>query len=146
LAYVLVDDAALAEELVQEAFVGLYLSWHKLRSASSARSYVRASVLNSARSELRSRQRRRRRPSRPECSQVPSAEDEAVARLVDDGVLVAIRRLPPRQREVVLLRYWLELSVSDTAAALRISEGSVKSAASRGLHAVRERLGGGENG
>jgi RNA polymerase sigma-70 factor (sigma-E family) len=140
LAAVMVDEVALAEEIVQDAFVNLHTNWARLSEPAAAAAYVRRSVVNAARSELR--RRRRHRSRRTEGDPLPAASPETltVAQEERQAVLAAVKRLPKRQREVVILRYWQDLSEADIAAALGISTGSVKSAASRGLDAVEKSL------
>jgi RNA polymerase sigma-70 factor (sigma-E family) len=140
LAFLLVDDVALAEEIVQESFIGLYQHWNNLANADAAYAYVRASVVNRGRSELRRRGRqRRRRPSSDEAL-TPSSESTVVSRDEHRRVLAAVQGLPKRQREVLVLRYWQNMSEADIAVILRISKGSVKSAASRGVGAVKRQI------
>lgn len=140
LAVLLVDDLPTAEDVVQEAFAKLYAGWERLRAPDAAVAYLRTAVVNGARSVLRRRRTARLfvwRTAVPE----PGA-DAAVLRAEEhDGVLAALRRLPRRQREVLVLRYWYDLSESDIAQTLGISPGTVKSTASRGLARLATSLG-----
>lgn len=140
LATLLTGDRGVAEDLVHDAFVGLQGRWDRLSDHSSAAGYLRVSVVNAS----RSRQRRlmvtlkHARASEPESG---SAAD-ATALLADDhrAVIETLKLLPRRQREVLILRYWLELSESEIATTLGISRGTVKSTASRALHAMEHLL------
>jgi RNA polymerase sigma factor (sigma-70 family) len=107
LAYVMVDDLPSAEDVVQEAFCGLYRQWDRLKDADSAMFYVRASVLNGCRSVLRRRAVRRR----VWADQPPAASAEAVVLSGEELEVVfrAVGRLPHRQREVLVLRFYLDL-------------------------------------
>jgi len=140
LAVVLVDDVGLAEEIVQDAFAGLFQRWDQLADPAAAPGYVRRSVINAARSELRRRGSRRQRTWRLDREPTASAESIAMLGAAHRAVLSAVRELPRRQREVVLLRYWQGLSERQIAETLNISTGSVKSAASRGLDTVERQL------
>ncbi len=135
-AMLLVDDKETAEDVVMDAFVGLRLRWRGLRDPEESFRYLRSSVLNGARSKLRRRrvQRLVDRPQRPGTD--PSAEAVALARHDDRTLAAAVRRLPRRQREVIVLRYYLDLSEAEIADTLGISPGSVKSHASRAVHAL----------
>ena len=141
LAYLLADDLTLAEDLVQDAFLGLYRRRGALLDPVAALGYLRTSVVNGSRSALR--RRRTVRTYADRLRPVPEDAEPADRRLmraaVNDEVLSALRMLPPRQREVLVLRYWSDLSERQIATTLGISEGSVKSAASRGLDRL-ERL------
>lgn len=139
-AVLLVDDLAAAEDVVQDAFIGLHRRQGQLRSTDAALAYVRTSVVNGARSVLRKR-RTVRLHLRIASPMTVEAADEPALRSVDrQSALAAVRRLPKRQREVLVLRYWSELSEAEIAATLGISPGSVKSAASRGLDSVEKML------
>jgi RNA polymerase sigma-70 factor (sigma-E family) len=130
LAMLMLADQQSAEDVVQDAFLGLYRRWGSLSDPAKALVYVRSSVLNGCRTVLR--RRSRRFPSVLE----PDAESaEALALLGEEHreVLAALRRLPARQREAVVLRHCLGLSEDETAQAMKISRGTVKSASSRGI-------------
>lgn len=143
LAVLLVDDRASAEDIVQDAFVALHR--RPPRSADSAAAYLRICVVNNARSALRRRGTVRRHlaslPTRV-VEQAPAADRSILVADQHAEVLAAVRALPPRQREVLVLRYWSELSEAEIAEALGISTGTVKSSASRGLDALERSLGG----
>lgn len=139
LAVLLVDDDGSAEDLVQDAFARLHRRWGRLRDEDAAYGYLRAAVVNGSRSRLR-RLRTARRYTAPHDAHLPSPEGAAVLREEHEDVRAALRALPARQREVLVLRYWSDLSEADIAATLGISRGAVKSHASRGVAAVAHRL------
>lgn len=126
--------------MVQDAFIGLYRALPRLRDHDQVLPYLRAAVINGSRSVLRSRRRAllRRVQHEPPAS---SAESAALAGEDRRAVLAAVTRLPPRAREVLVLRYYLDLPDQEIAAALGISRGTVSSTASRGLAAVARELG-----
>jgi RNA polymerase sigma-70 factor (sigma-E family) len=140
LAALLLDDVGSSEEVVQDAFVKVHLGWGRLADPERAPAYLRSAVLNGARSRMRHRQVQARYlqvvppPS-------PSAEAGALAADEHDRVIAALRCLPARQREAVVLRYYLDLSEAEMAAAMSISAGSVKTHVHRGLAALHETLG-----
>jgi RNA polymerase sigma-70 factor (sigma-E family) len=138
LATLLLGDVGAAEEVVQEAFVRLDGAWHRLKEPSAALPYLRSIVLNLARSRLR-HHRVARSGEVDDCPSPPA--DEAVL-LHDDQreVIAAVRTLSHRQQEVVILRYWQNLSEAEIAAALGISRGAVKSHAHRAMAALAEKL------
>lgn len=138
-ARVLVGDEQTAEDVVQDAFVSVYASWHRIRSEADTPGYLYRSVVNGARSRLRRLGVARRLHLAP-ASAVPSAEDAALAGLATGPLLTVLRTLSRREREVVLLRYYLDLSEAETAGILGLSRGSVKAYGSRGLAALRSTL------
>jgi len=138
-ASLLVDDRETAEDVVQDAFVRLHRRWLLLRDPDKALAYLRTSVVNGSRSRLR--RRRTERGFVPAASEDhPSAEHTvlrtAELRAVSDGLAA----LPRRQREVLVLRYYLDLSEAEIAGSLGISRGSVKSHAARGIAALAARM------
>jgi RNA polymerase sigma-70 factor (sigma-E family) len=135
LALLMVGDLATAEDVVQDAFEQLHRRWRSLRKQSSALEYARSAVLNGCRSVLRRRLVARRHEARMAIPALPAA-DAVVALEQRTELIDAFRSLPRRQREVLALRYFLDMSVADVAATLRISEGAVRSTASRGLDAL----------
>ncbi len=140
LAWLLVHDAAEAEEIVQDAFVKAHVSMaRRLDDPAKAAAYLRSAVLNGARSRLRRRQVARRHPLAP-IPPAAGAEVAALAELEHERVLAALARLPRRQRECLVLRYYLDLPVADIALALGVSAGSVKTHIHRGLAALAELL------
>jgi RNA polymerase sigma-70 factor (sigma-E family) len=146
LAWLLVHDQQAAEDVVQEAFVATYRRWGSLRSPDAALGYLRTATVNGSRSALRKRGVRERYAAAQALSPdhtrpVDSAETSALVRTQRDEVLGVLYALPSRQREVLVLRYYLDLSESAIADALGISRGAVKSHASRGISTLRSRLG-----
>jgi RNA polymerase sigma-70 factor (sigma-E family) len=139
LASLLVDDRETSEEVVQDAFVKVYLARGRLRDTDRALPYLRSAVLNGARSQLRRRRVRRAQPA-PQLRVVGSAEDTAVAGEETRRVMRALRSLPVRQRECLALRYYLDLSEAEIAETLGISAGSVKQHAHRGVEALGRTL------
>ena len=143
LAALLVDDIDTAEEVVQDAFLGLTVAAPRLRDANAAVGYLHTSVVNGARSAMRRRRTVRgflARTTQPDPS--PPADLGVDAAGTRNEVLAALGSLPPRMREVLVLRYWSELSESQIAHTLGISEGTVKSTASRALDRLEKMLGG----
>src|SRR5262249_5640775 len=138
LAVVMLGNRQAAEDVVQEAFCGLYRRWSQLAEPDRALFYVRASVLNGCRSELRVRLRNSRRASRALPDSVASAEELVLIADEHREVLAAIRRLPDRQREALVLRYFLDLPEPDIARAMGITRGTVKSTTSRALAALAQ--------
>jgi RNA polymerase sigma-70 factor (sigma-E family) len=140
LAVLLVDDLPTAEDIVQDVFAALYRRHGPdLRSIADPHAYLTAGVMNAARSVLR-RRRTARAYLPPPAATAPAAEDQALLREGDRRVLAALGGLTVRQRQVVVLRYWSDLTEQEIADVLRISRGTVKSTASRALAALRERL------
>jgi RNA polymerase sigma-70 factor (sigma-E family) len=132
----LLRDVGAAEEVVQEAFVGLYRRWSRIRDPEAAAGYLRQAVINGSRSALRRRGTADR--AAPSLHVVDaSSPDVAVDVVARRTVLDALAQLPERQREVLVLRYYGDLSEAEIAAALGISAGAVKSYASRGVHTLR---------
>ena len=134
LAYVMLGDRAAAEDVVQEAFGGLYRRWDQLTDVDRALPYVRSSVLNGCRSALR-----RRRVQDIQAVHQPSAVSAETAVLASEErreVMRALRRLPDRQREVLVLRFYLDQPEAAIAQAMGISQGTVRSTAHRALVAL----------
>lgn len=140
LAILLVDDPGTAEDVVQEAFTGLHRHWSGLRDEAAAVGYLRTAVVNGSRSVLR-----RRRTARdyvpPHQVNARSAESLAMLSAEHQSVVDALSTLPPRQREVLVLRYYGGLSESEISDATGVSRGTVKSTASRALDAVARVMG-----
>jgi len=142
LAALLCDDQASAEDVVQDAYAGLYRRWRQLRDPHNAVAYLNKMVVNGSRDDL-SRRRRVNASMRrmvPQAEALSSAEHDVVARDDAERLWQAIRQLPRRQRQVLVLRYYLDQSESEIASTLSISRGSVKQHASRGLAALSGRL------
>ena len=142
LATLLTRDASVAEEIVADAFVALHRRWHHLADQAAAHGYLRTSVVNGSRSALRHRQvvERLRRPGPAD---PPGPEERAVQSSEDARVLTALHTLPRRQQEVLILRYYADMSEHDIAATLGISRGAVKTHAHRAMTALRSALTGG---
>lgn len=139
----LVGDTGVAEDVVQDAFVAMHAKWGRLREPEHALAYLRQAVVNRSRSVLRHRgvvQRHAEREGRLPAEPALGADDSAVAADRRTRVLAALQRLPRRQREVLVLRYYENLSEAEIAETLGISRGAVKSHASRGAAALREQL------
>jgi RNA polymerase sigma-70 factor (sigma-E family) len=140
LARLFVDDRNAAEDLVQEAFIRLARSAHRIRDESKAAAYLRSIVLNLARDNNR-RGLVSLRHHLPEDDRRASTED--VIELEEDKqeVIDALRELPHRQRTALVLRYYEELGIDDIADAMGISRNSVKTHLQRGLTALQQQLG-----
>ncbi|GAA1500678.1 SigE family RNA polymerase sigma factor [Dactylosporangium maewongense] len=140
LAVLMVDDLPTAEDVVQDVFAALYQRHGAdLRAIADPHAYLTAGVMNASRSVLR-RRRSARAYVPPPASPAPAAEDEALLPGEDQELLAALARLTVRQRQVVVLRYWSELSEREIAEALHVSRGTVKSTANRALTILRDAL------
>lgn len=137
LAILLVDDVASAEDVVQEAFAALYRQWGSLRDTAAAIGYLRTSVVNGSRSMLR-RRRTARAYVPPDPGTARSAESLAIMSAEHRAVVQAMGDLAPRQREVLVLRYYGGLSEAEIADATGMSKGTVKSTASRAVARLAE--------
>ena len=135
-AYALCGDWHRAEDVVQTALVKAYLAWPRLRDEGHEEAYVRRAILTSHIDEGRRPWRRERTPLEGHDRAVVAPAPEERSALVE-----ALQTLPEMQRQVVVLRYLLDLSVEETAHELGITTGTVKSHASRGRDALRSRLG-----
>jgi RNA polymerase sigma-70 factor (sigma-E family) len=135
-AYLLCGDWHRAEDLVQVAFTKLYLAWDRVARHETLDGYVRQTLVRTFLDERRLGWWRRVRVtgSLPEPDPVSHPTEDRL------DLFAALATVPRRQRAVLILRYWEDLSVEDTAALLRCSEGTVKSQAARGLAALRGRL------
>ena len=138
-AMLLVDDVESAKDCAQDAFVGFYRK--PPRQADAQIGYLHKSVVNAARSMLRRRGTVRRHLRNAEPHPVEGADQPVIVGAEHAALMAALRQLPQRQREVLVLRYWSELSEAEIAAALGIRPGTVKSAASRALAALETKLG-----
>jgi RNA polymerase sigma-70 factor (sigma-E family) len=150
LALVMLGDPSAAEDVVQDAFLGLYRRWNSLADPAVAPSYLRTSVLNGCRTALRHRSRRGvladgtagAHDEGAFAEPMLESAEATVARGEEHrAVLAAIRRLPIRQREALVLRYYLDMTEDQAAEAMRVSRGTVKSATSRAVAAVGRMLG-----
>jgi len=139
-AYLLCGDWHAAQDAVQTAFTRLYLVWPRLHEREAVEPYVRRIILRAVLDQRRlARFRREASWARPP-DHAPAADltESTPDRL---AVLAALARVPPRQRAVLVLRYWEDQSVEDVAQALGCSTGTVKSQAARGLQTLRSLLG-----
>lgn len=140
LAALLVDDVDAAQDIVQDTFAATYRR-HGLRltGVDDPLRYLRRGVVNGSRSLLR-----RRRTARawvpPHLPPAPSPEEDAMRAESDRELRAALDRLRPRQREVLVLRYFAGLSEADIARTLRVPQGTVKSTANRALKALHRML------
>jgi len=140
LAHVMLGDRAAAEDVVQDAFAGLYRRWPQLTDHGKAQAYLRSAVLNGCRSAAR-RAGRAAPPVFVTVEHAPSAESALLDSQARGAVLAALRRLPARQREALVLRYYLDLPDSQIAAAMAVGESTVRSTVHRGLAALERILG-----
>jgi len=146
LSVLLVRDQETAEEVVQDAFVALHGKWRGLRDPHLGLAYLRQSVVNRSRSVLRHRAVEVRHlttaasQEAAAASSLPGADETVVRRAGRTAVLDALQRLSTRQREVLVLRYYLDLDEAGIADALGISRGAVKSHAFRAAAALRTLL------
>ena len=142
LASLLVDDLAVCEELAQEAFARLAAKPRVLRDPDKAPAYLRSAVLNGARSVLRRRDPVPRLRVVSSTAAGPEQPEDAAGRHEEQAaVLAALRTLPDRQRDVLVLRYWMDLSEAEIASTLGIGAGTVKTHTKRGLDTLAARLG-----
>ena len=135
-AYLLVGDRGEAEDLVQTALAKTYASWGRVRDVAAAPGYARVALVNTASSWFRRKAWRNERPTDRLPDVVHETDPTDRPALVD-----ALAQLAPRQRAVVVLRYYEDLSVAETARALGCTEGTVKSQTSDGLARLRTLLG-----
>lgn len=140
LARLFVDDRNAAEDLVQEAFIRLARSAHRIRDETKAAPYLRSIVLNLARDNNR-RGLVSLRHHLPLDDHRASTEDEIELREDQQDLIEALKDLPHRQRTALVLRYYEELGIDDIAEAMEISRNSVKTHLQRGLAALEQRLG-----
>jgi len=148
-------DRAAAEDIVQDAFFGLYRRWDGVPNMTAPLAYLRVSVMNGCRTALRRRSRlglwsgggfggnldeAALAESGPFARLAESAEASVLLGEEQRLVAAALRKLPRRQREAVVLRYYLDLSIEETAQVMGISLGTVKSATHRALAAVGRTL------
>ena len=144
LSVLLVRDVGTAEEVVQDAFVAMHGRWGRLREPENALAYLRQSVVNGSRSVLRHRKvvdRHLQGERRQGQLTVPGADHSVLQGDRRAAVLDALAALPRHQREVLALRYYLDLTEAQIADTLGVSRGAVKSHASRGADALRRLLG-----
>ena len=138
LAYGLTGDQGHAEDVAQAAFARAYASWPRVRRSGDPDAYVRQIVIN----ENRNRFRKRRVAERLTDTALIDVPWTDATRESDErsALIAALQRLGPRQRAVIVLRYWMDLTEHETAASLNCSVGTVKSQASRGLATLRDSI------
>jgi RNA polymerase sigma-70 factor (sigma-E family) len=122
--------------VVQECFIAMHDGWHRLRDKDKALSYLKQAVVNRCRSELRHRSMVQRNAPKP-APDMPSAEQDAMSLLERSAVIAALKALPDRQRQALVLRYYADLSEAQIAKTMGISQGAVKSHTARGVAALR---------
>ncbi len=133
------DDRNAAEDLVQEAFLRFRRSFHRIESPDKALAYLRSIVLNLARDyNRRGLLSLRHRPAEQESA--PSPEDRIIMREDQQQVIDALQVVPRRQRDCLVLRYYLDLAVPEISDTLGLSVNSVKTHLRRGLAALEARL------
>jgi RNA polymerase sigma-70 factor (sigma-E family) len=140
LAAFLVGDVAIAEDVVQDSFVAMHDTWRRLRNNEKALSYLRRSVVSRSRSVLRDRIVTGWQAPVPSAS-TPSAGPSDPGQLEPAAVVTALRSLPPRQREALVLRCYGELSDDQIAAAMGITKGAVKGHTAQAMAALQAVLG-----
>jgi RNA polymerase sigma-70 factor (sigma-E family) len=128
-----------AEDIVEDAFCALHRRWHKLRDPDAAVGYLRSAICNLTRMRLRHQRIVRDHHEDPH-PDADSAESIAVLREDQREVIAALRRLSDRQREALVLRYWLGLREPEVAHAMGISRGAVKAHTARGMAGLRRAL------
>jgi len=139
-AYALTGDVSSADDLLQATLVKVYVHWRKVLRADSPDAYVRRIMVNQAASTWRSRGRRREvlaSEPRPETANDPGFDGDLAT---SDELWQLVHTLPPRQRAVVVLRYYEDLSEREIADVLGIAAGTVKGLASAAMSKLRDRL------
>ena len=139
LAYALTGDQGHAEDVAQAAFARAYAFWPKVRRTGNPEAYVRRIVINENRNRFRRPRVAERLTDAPESARADTASADTTRQYDERSALMAaLQRLGPRQRAVVVLRYWLGLTEAEAAAELNCSVGTVKSQASRALATLRQ--------
>jgi RNA polymerase sigma-70 factor (sigma-E family) len=138
LAALLVRDIPAAEKVVQDSFLALRGAWDRLKDTEKALAYLRQAVVNRSRYVLRHQMAAGQSLQQP--PDMPPAEPRALAFLEQPAVAAALRELPERQREAIVLHYYANLPEAEIAATMRISRGAVKSHTARGMSALRAAL------
>lgn len=137
IAYAICGDWHRADDVLQTALIKLYASWPQIRNAGAEEAYARQIIVRADLDDRRRAWRRRERGGLDGHDRAARADVPVEDR---SALFEALQSLPVMQRKVVVLRHWLGLSVGETAAELRIAEGTVKSHTSRGLAALRTAL------
>jgi RNA polymerase sigma-70 factor (sigma-E family) len=133
-AYLLCGDWHLAEDLVQTALIKLYGAWSRVKDSQGVDKYMRQILLRCWFDERRRPWRRKERRD----GMVPETTHFDRPAGISDALLTALAQLPPKQRAAVVMRYCNDLPIAEVAAAMRCSEGTVKSQTSRGLETLRQ--------
>lgn len=137
-AYLVIGDHQLAQDLVQEALAKTYVAWPRLRDVANAEAYTRRVIATTAISWRRRRGFHERPSARlPEAGQPDAAADT----VLHEALWTCLQGLPPRQRTAIVLRHYVDLTEAQTAEAMGCSVGTVKSSVSTGLKRLRESLG-----
>jgi RNA polymerase sigma-70 factor (sigma-E family) len=136
LAGLLVRDEQTAQEVVQDCFIALHHGWHRLRDEDKALSYLKQAVVNRSRSVLRHRHVTDRNTPKS-ARQGPDSEQDPIMQLERTAVIAALRALPDRQRQTLVLRYYADLSEAQIADMMGISKGAVRSHTARGMSSLR---------
>jgi RNA polymerase sigma-70 factor (sigma-E family) len=137
-AYLLIGDRGLAEDLLQEALTTTFTRWGKLRDSANAEAYTRRVITNKATSWFRRKGWRAERPRDDMPAGLPAKADDMTTRM---WLWSEVRKLPTQQRAVLVLRFFEDLSLAETARVLGCTEGTVKSQANRALTKLRSGLG-----
>jgi RNA polymerase sigma-70 factor (sigma-E family) len=135
-AYLLSGDRHAAEDLVQTALAKLYVAWPRLRQGGSEDAYIRRILINSNHEIHRKPWRRERAVAEVPDRLAPEPFDPADR----DELIQALATLGPKQRRIIVLRYWLGLTIEEVAADLQVTTGTVKSQSSRAMETLRRRL------
>ena len=140
LAYGLTGDQGHAEDVAQAAFARAYASWPRVRRSGDPDAYVRQIVINENRNRYRKRRVTERLTDSPPESVLTDVPWTEATRDYDErsALTAALQRLGPRQRAVIVLRYWMDLTEPEIAAALNCSVGTVKSQAARAPATLRQ--------
>lgn len=147
LAWLLLHNQLAAEDAVQDAFVATHRNWGSIRETGRAVGYLQTAVVNACRSAQRHNNVVDRHTAReaaaadvPGRGSLDSAETQVLYAAERASMIASLRTLPPRQREVLVLRYYVDFSEAQIAEALEISAGSVKAHAHRGLTTLRKTM------
>lgn len=137
-AYLVIGDHQLAQDLVQESLAKTYVAWPRLHEVANAEAYTRRVIATTAISW----RRRRGFHERP-AAHLPdvAGSDLATQTVLHDALWACLLELPPRQRTAIVLRHYVDLTEAQTAEAMGCSVGTVKSSVSTGLKHLRERVG-----
>ena len=142
LARLFTDDRNAAEDLVQEAFIRLHRAAHRITDPAKAAPYLRSIVVNLARDHNRRGLMSLRHQEALPAGSAPDAPEDVLVLDEERGRVVAeLRELSPRQRDCIMLRYYLDLTEVEIADLLGISKNSVKTHCQRGMAALRDRMG-----